>query len=602
MKTVMHVDRLKKEWHGRLVFKDVSFTLTKGQHVAVFGQNGVGKTTLLKALAGDIGVDEGSIFRAFAPDEWGVVQQHVHVPHTWTVFDVASAAFPKWQAAYKALQQAEQDLREDTNAYDRYEVAYESFLSLGGYDQAQNIRQALLKRGLPEAIHGVSYDKVSGGQKTKTQWAQIMLKDPPLVLMDEPTNHLDHEGMNELAHWMNHFKGTILYVSHDRYFLDETAHALLELTSDGTSLYQGNYTAYKEQKAVEQRTQETQYRKEQQEKKALEESIRRYHEWFSQAHKSAGTNDFLRSKAKKNISRYHAKLSSLQKLNDEGIEKPQETETVSFQLEADTFAAKSPVRMENVSFAYGEKDIFSNVTLRIHTGDRLAILGENGSGKSTLLKILSAQLLPDEGRVAVNPQTRIGFFAQELEELNEEVTLLDHLLELPGMTQTEARTILASFLFRKDDVFKSVQALSMGEKCRLAFIRLYFSGANVLMLDEPTNYLDVPTREIVEDVLQSYQGTIVLISHDRYMVQRLATRIVALHDSGVEVYNGTFSEYKEANERPPRSDREKEEERKRLQFAYEQLIAFDEKMTEVDKEHHVEKIRQLKAKIDQLET
>ncbi|MBE0342657.1 ABC-F family ATP-binding cassette domain-containing protein, partial [Paenibacillus sp. 28ISP30-2] len=365
-------------------------------------------------------------------------------------------------------------------------------------------------------------------------------------------------------------------------------------------------TEYKANKERELREQEANYRKQELARQALEETIRNYREWFHQAHRAASnvemavTQSFYKAKANKNISRYHAKEKELERLEANRVEQPREVASLHMKLSDSGFQAKYLLRVEHVYFSYDDHTIVQDLNLNIARGDRLAVRGPNGIGKTTLLRLLTGQLEPYKGKITANPQLKIGYFSQELEQLPEDQTLLDSLLALPTMTQTEARTVLGCFLFAREDVFKRIGTLSMGERCRVAFLRLYFSGASLLVLDEPTNYFDIETREIVEESLRSYGGALVLVSHDRELVRRTATRLLDMQPGGVyEIYEGTADEKQEdqQNLQQEPEDQEQREERLRLQLRLTELmgtVGLDDENEEL-----LSEIRRIRAKLDQ---
>jgi ATPase subunit of ABC transporter with duplicated ATPase domains len=426
-----------------------------------------------------------------------------------------------------------------------YGEVYERYVQLDGYGWEAKAEKCLRQLKLGPQLWNQPYHLLSGGQKTRVQLAALLARQPKLLLLDEPTNHLDEETMEWLEEWVRSYPGTVFYVSHDRTFIDRTATAVLELNPSGCRSYPGAYTQYREQKEVEARTLEGQCRKQELEKEKLLESIRRYAEWFQQAHRAAGQNDFRRSQAKKNVSRLHAKESSLARLEQIRVERPQSAPKLNMKLESEVFQGDALLNLKDITLAYGGGPaLLEHFDLSLRRGDRLAVLGPNGAGKSTLLKLIAGITKPAGGEVRIHPRTRTGYFAQELDHLNPESTLLDSLLELPGMTQTEARTILGCFLFSREDVFKVIGELSLGEKCRVAFLKLYFGKANLLVLDEPTNYLDIDTRERVEEALAAYPGGLVIVSHDRYLHAKVANRLVRLdYGRKPQFFPGTYEEY-----------------------------------------------------------
>jgi len=511
MTMILKINGLCKEWDGRVIWDKVDLELMQGERIALFGRNGVGKSTLLYILTNRATADGGVIERKLPISEWGWLDQQIDVePDLLTIDYVMSDNGEQWKAE-KRMRQLKLD---------------------------------------PETWY-LPYRQLSGGQKTRAQLARLMVNEPKLLLLDEPTNHLDAESLVWLEEWVRSYPGTVLFVSHDRAFIDAVADGICEITANGSRKYKGGYTDYMEQKELERRTQEALYRKQEQARKELEECIRRYQQWFQQSEKSATdvevgiTKSFYKAKALKNISRFHAKERELERLEAESVDKPRDTPQLKMQLQESEFAARTLLRLSSVSFAY-DRLLFDQLTTTIERGDRLAVIGPNGAGKSTLLRLMLGQLTPTSGEMKIHPQTKIGYFSQELEGLQENENLLDSLLSLPSMTQTYARTILGCFLFSRDDVFKRIKDLSMGEKCRVAFLKLYFSGANLLVLDEPTNYFDIDTRERVEQALMAYSGALVVVSHDRYLVRKLANRLLMLDGSSkCKLFQGTLSEWEE---------------------------------------------------------
>ncbi|MBO8157294.1 MAG: ABC-F type ribosomal protection protein [Bacillaceae bacterium] len=526
----MKAKNLRKEVNGEPLFESVNFEVHQGEHLALFGKNGSGKTTLLKGLLGQETFDEGVIHRNIPVTHWGWLSASIPADPQKSLKEFVLSGLGEWYKAKENLDQLQKKMgnQPSEEILTSYEAAYNQFIKLGGYDLEVEAEKHLTQLSIDPVLWNTSLHELSGGQKTKAQLAKILIQNPDFILMDEPTNHLDQDTLIWLEDWVKNYPKAILFVSHDRYFLDQTAHAMVELKNDGVKRYPGGYTAFREQKEIERREQERTYKKYKQKKKELEESIRNYHQWFNKAHKDAGQDDFLRSKAKKNVSRLHAKESELERLEKKMGEKPRVEKGLNVSLEGSEFSGRKLAAIENLTFSYGEKEILKDVSLTIQRGDRIAITGPNGAGKSTLLKLLAGKLVPQAGEVRLNPQTRIGYFDQELEMLNRDETLLDNLLSLPDMTQTMARTILGSFMFRRDAVHKNLISLSMGEKCRAAFIKLYFSQANLLVLDEPTNFLDISAKETIEEALMGYPGAMIFVTHDRYLVQKLATRVLYL--------------------------------------------------------------------------
>ncbi|WP_068503939.1 ribosomal protection-like ABC-F family protein [Paenibacillus kribbensis] len=612
MKTILRVRNVIKEWNGTSLFENVSMDMTEGERLALFGRNGAGKTTLLRILLGDEAPTSGQVEHDLPLEERGWLKQQDTVNLSRTALEAAQQASPQHWRLKQTLGQLEAELTDagkDTEHHlERYGELMDEYERLQGFAWESEVEKALTRMGMPAETWSIAYGDLSGGQKTRVRLAGLMVSQPKLLVLDEPTNHLDAESLLWLEQWLSTYHGTLLFVSHDRAFLDKVATSIVELASTGIERYKGGYKEYKAQKERELREQEASYRKQELARQALEETIRNYNEWFNRAHRAASdvevgiTQSFYKAKANKNISRYHAKEKELERLEANRVEKPREAASLHMKLSDSGFQAKYLLRAEQVGFSYGDRVIVKDLNLNIARGDRLAVRGPNGIGKTTLLRLLTGQLETQTGKITANPQLKIGYFSQELEQLPEHQTLLDSLLSLPTMTQTKARTVLGCFLFAREDVFKRIGTLSMGEKCKAAFLRLFFSGANLLVLDEPTNYFDIETREIVEDSLRSYDGALVLVSHDRELVRCTATRLLDMKPGGgYEIYEGTADE-KQEDERSRQEepeDQEQREERLRLQLRLTELMGMTGMMDENDE--HLSEIRHIRAKLDQLD-
>lgn len=612
MKTILRVRDVVKEWNGISLFEHVSLDVAEGERLALFGRNGAGKTTLLRILLGDEAPTSGKVEHELPPEERGWLKQQNTVNGSRTALEAAQQASPQHWGLKQALRQLEADLADagkDTERHlERYGALMNEYERLQGFVWESEVEKALTRMGMPAETWSIAFGDLSGGQKTRVRLAGLMVSQPKLLVLDEPTNHLDAESLLWLEQWLSTYHGTLLFVSHDRAFLDKVATSIVELTSTGIERYKGGYQEYKAQKERELREQETQYRKQELARKALEETIRNYNEWFNRAHRAASkvemavTQSFYKARANKNISRYHAKERELERLEANRVEKPREAASLHMKLSDSGFQAKYLLRAEQVGFSYGDRVIVKELNLNIARGDRLAVRGPNGIGKTTLLRLLTGQLKIQTGSITANPQLNIGYFSQELEQLPEDQTLLDSLLSLPTMTQTEARTVLGCFLFAKEDVFKRIGTLSMGEKCRAAFLRLYFSGSNLLVLDEPTNYFDIETREIVENSLRSYDGAMVLVSHDRELIRCTATRLLDMKPGGgFEIYEGTADE-KQEDERSRQQEpegQEQREERMRLELRLTELMGMTGMLDEHD--DHLGEIRRIRARLNRLD-
>lgn len=601
---VLKAEGLMKEWDGKRIFEKVDLAIREGERVALIGANGVGKTTLLDCLIGRITPDAGKIHRHVPVSQWGWVEQQPSVPERMSLQDWILSADSKRFALRQELTRLEEEMASgDDVLFQRYSDVQGEYQSLGGYEWETMAEGVLHRLGFPLERQQLPYEQLSGGQKTRARLARAMTENPSFLLLDEPTNHLDEETQAWFTEWLAGFRGACLIVSHDRAWIDQVADTTVELTAGGTRSVKGGYSDFIREREREQREQEALYRKQQQEKKRLEEAIRRYSDWFQQAHAAAGErNPFYKKKANKNQTRLKAKEQALKRLEEQQVERPRKDPRIQANLGGEALAAHRLVRLEEVSFSYGEHQVLQKVNLTLSRGERLAVMGPNGCGKSTLLKLITGELTPTEGLVHRHPALRIGYFAQELEDLELEKTVLDSMLSLPGMTAGEARKVLASFLFRREDVHKRIGDHSMGERCRVAFVHLYFSEANLLVLDEPTNHLDIPTRERIEEALNHYPGTLVLVSHDRYSLDRVSNRVAVLKEGTMKVWPGGSQAYREhLRERAERpTDLETDHKIRTLELELSRLMAAEEPETEVDRESLHQQIRQVKEALDAL--
>ncbi|SFB05534.1 ABC transporter [Lentibacillus halodurans] len=341
---------LSKEWNGKTLFRNIDIAFRKGEHLALFGRNGAGKTTLLNGLLGKVPFDAGTVERFVPADHWGILEQDPDYSLSITVMAFVQSAAGK---VFELKRQMEALHMQSEMDMEKYTDIYSAFLDHDGYQLEPEAENALHQVKLPSSVWDQPYDQLSGGQKTRAQLARLILQKPECIIMDEPTNHLDKGTIEWLEEWLVHYSGAVLFVSHDRYFLDRTADAILELSPDSCKRYEGGYTAYRNQKEVERRTQEMLYQKQQKRKEALLNTIRNYQQWFQQAHKAAGQNDFARSKAKKNVSRFKAKEKELERLEKNQVKKPQADQKVNVRLDDAYFSARRLVRIEQLSFAYG---------------------------------------------------------------------------------------------------------------------------------------------------------------------------------------------------------------------------------------------------------
>lgn len=504
---------LGKSYNGKTVFKNISGEINRGDRIGLVGQNGIGKTTLAKLLAGRENCDTGQITRSPSGLKILYLDQHPHFTPGKsvyeTVFDLAAQSQPA-----------------------------------GDIDTT--VRKSLHQIGLHKDQWQLPATSLSGGEKTKLALCSIMFTDFDLLILDEPTSHLDTKSCQQLEELLDGLDCPMLIISHNRFFLDRTVNKVWELSTRGLAAYEGNYSAYRKQKEIETKNLTREYDKQQSRIRHLRQVINERANWYRSAHKAAGQNDFYRSKAKKHAGVLKAKRKELARLEKEGIDKPPAPVSPAFEIINKCVAGKKYprylVQVKNLNKSFARHTILQDVTFDIKRGDKIALLGDNGAGKTTLLRIICGLDKEYQGTVTVNPSVKIGYFAQEFNHLRDGATILDNVLQ-EGITATEARLLLACLLFRGDDVYKRIADLSMGEKGRVAFARLILSGADILALDEPTNFMDIEAKEQIEAVLDDFKGVLLLVSHDRYLIHRVANRIFTIEKGKLSCYDGNYDYY-----------------------------------------------------------
>ncbi|MEW8968869.1 ribosomal protection-like ABC-F family protein [Exiguobacterium alkaliphilum] len=509
---MLSIKQVRFDYDRQPLFQNVSFDVATGEHAVLFGQNGSGKTTLFNLIVGTLTPEAGIIERH---GKVGIVEQALETSDETLLSYVMSGDQLRLQL-YEDVMSGETD---------RVMRAYDAAIERGAYELEAEAKRALKRLGLSHGARRLS--ELSGGEQTRAQLARLTLQQVDIVLLDEPTNHLDVASIEWLTAWVRQFPGTVLAISHDRQFIDDVADVILELEEGRVTRYPGNYTTYTTQKRDEARRDERAHARYVARKSELLDMIAQYKGWHLKAKATASVRNPGAQKGAANLAvKMKARVRKLEQLEASRPNRPKETAHVHVQFHTEPLEAKTWLTCEAVSFGYDEP-LFTDVSFAIERNDRISIVGPNGSGKTTLLKLILGDLEPTSGVVRRHPRLKIGYFSQTLERLPQEGTLLEALLAESDLSETAARTLLAHFLFRRDEVYKPMRDASMGEKCRIAFLILYFSDAHLLALDEPTNYLDVATREQIEAALELYPGGLLLISHDRTF-HRLTDRIIEL--------------------------------------------------------------------------
>ena len=517
---------LGKSFGVRQVFSNVSFELKEGDRIALVGPNGAGKSTLLKCILGIEELDEGQVVMSPVASI-GYLQQDVNLGDASLAEEI--------ETAWEDVHALENKLQELTTYLETHEAS-ESDLQrldylqnrlewLGGYDYEQKTKRIVYGLGFTDEDLYKPANAFSGGQKTRINLAKALVRSPDFLFLDEPTNHLDMEMLEWLEGYLSSYRGGILIVSHDRYFMDRIVTGVVELDHHKATTYRGNYSRYVAQREERLKADTIAYEKQQEYIKKTEEYIDKY-----------------RAGIKSKMAR--GRQSQLNRL--ERLEAPETSHSLDFKFPPAAMSADKVLVLDHVSIGYKTDDpIIDDVSVVVRRGESVALIGPNGAGKSTMVKAIVGELFPTEGHIDIGNRVQVGYFSQEHEELHDRWQVVDEIINNYNFTEEKARNVLGSFLFKGDDVFKLVGDLSGGERARLALLKLFLQGDNFLILDEPTNHLDVPTREIVERALQQFGGTCFIISHDRYFLDQVSTRTLVLENKGLTEYLGNYSYYKE---------------------------------------------------------
>ena len=517
---------LGKSFGVRQVFSNVSFEIKEGDRIALVGPNGAGKSTLLKCILGIEELDEGQVVMSPVASI-GYLQQDVNLGDASLAEEI--------ETAWEDVHALENKLQELTTYLETHEAS-ESDLQrldylqnrlewLGGYDYEQKTKRIVYGLGFTDEDLYKPANAFSGGQKTRINLAKALVRSPDFLFLDEPTNHLDMEMLEWLEGYLSSYRGGILIVSHDRYFMDRIVTGVVELDHHKATTYRGNYSRYVAQREERLKADTIAYEKQQEYIKKTEEYIDKY-----------------RAGIKSKMAR--GRQSQLNRL--ERLEAPETSHSLDFKFPPAAMSADKVLVLDHVSIGYKTDDpIIDDVSVVVRRGESVALIGPNGAGKSTMVKAIVGELFPTEGHIDIGNRVQVGYFSQEHEELHDRWQVVDEIINNYNFTEEKARNVLGSFLFKGDDVFKLVGDLSGGERARLALLKLFLQGDNFLILDEPTNHLDVPTREIVEHALQQFGGTCFIISHDRYFLDQVSTRTLVLENKGLTEYLGNYSYYKE---------------------------------------------------------
>ena len=525
-----------KAFGGDEILKNVSFHIEEHEKAAIVGINGAGKSTLLKIIVGELPADSGEVVISKGKTLGYLAQDQDLLSHR-TIYDEMVEAKRPVIEMEQTLRQLEKDMKtasgeELENKMASYSRLSHQFELINGYAWKSEIVGVLKGLGFSEDDFQKQISTLSGGQKTRVSLGKLLLLNPDIILLDEPTNHLDMSSIAWLETYLLNYKGSVIIVAHDRYFLDRIVSKVIELDGGKSTVYPGNYSSYSEKRAQMRAIQMKAYLNQQQEIRHQEEVIEK-----------------LRSfNREKSIKRAESREKMLNKI--EVLEKPREiNDAMDIRLEPNVLSGNDVLTVHDLGKSFGPLHLFSHVDFEIKRGERVAIIGDNGTGKTTILKIINGLVEPDSGELILGSKVHIGYYDQDHQILHNEKTLFEEISDAyPGMTNTQIRNTLAAFLFTGDDAFKRIGDLSGGERGRVSLAKLMLSEANFLILDEPTNHLDITSKEILENALCSYTGTVLYVSHDRYFINKTATRILDLKNGKLINYIGNYDYYLEKYE------------------------------------------------------
>ncbi|MGN0467250.1 MAG: ribosomal protection-like ABC-F family protein [Acutalibacteraceae bacterium] len=539
--SLLSANNLTLSFSERNVLDEISFQVEEKNKIGLVGANGAGKTTLFKTITKEYEPSQGNISIG-KETVIGYMQQHACASSEKSMFDELMSVFSYLYKIEDELSEIESNLSEHNENFnamlERQQFLHEQYERMGGLTYKSRARSALLGIGFDEKDFSLPCSLLSGGQRSKLSLCKLLLSGANLMLLDEPTNHLDIESVSWLENWLSEYNGSFIVISHDRYFLDKVTNRTFELERGHLYSADRNYSGYIALKEERRKTDE-----------------RVYENTMKEVHRIEG---IIEQQKRFNRERNYITIASKQKSIDrllDGVEKPEnELDSIRFNFTASSQSGNDVLFCSDISKSFGEKKLFENLELDIKKGEHVFILGENGCGKSTFLKIILGKLRRDSGRINLGTGVKIGYFDQTLTELSNDKTVIDEVWDsYKMMNETQIRCALAAFLFKGDDVFKIMNKLSGGEKARVALLKLMLSGSNFLILDEPTNHLDIKSREALESAFDTYDGTMLVVSHDRYFINRLATRTVLLKKDKFVSFSGNYDYYLEHKENSEQS-------------------------------------------------
>lgn len=531
--TILSVHKLEKNFGERCLFRDITFDVGDRDKLGLVGDNGCGKTTLFRMITGEMPHDAGEVVRT-KDTRIGYMEQHACSDASRTLWDEVESVFAPLIAMENELTEINHRLSmaadTDLALIERQHQLQERFEADGGLYYKSRVRSTLIGLGFDEAAFTQPVSTLSGGQRSKAAMGRLLLSDANVLLLDEPTNHLDIASVEWLEEFLRAYSGAAIIISHDRYFLDRVTNRTIELNHGRLYMTNGNYSQHKETRAHDQEVAEKHYKTAMRDIQHVENSI-------------AQLKQFNREKS---IRAAESKEKMLERMKAQ-LEAPEAMqETIHFDFRAAVTSGNEVLNAEGLTMGFGSRQLFRNATFSIRRGERVFLLGPNGCGKTTMLKIIHGQLSPLHGTVRLGAKVSIGYYDQTQAGLDNRKTVIETVWDrYPALTQTELRNALAAFLFRGEDVFRPVSLLSGGERARLLLLQLMLARDNLLLLDEPTNHLDIASCEALEEALSGYDGTIFIVSHDRYFINRMADKVIRLTEDGCQVFPGNYDNYLE---------------------------------------------------------
>ena len=594
---VLSCNNLYKSFGIDSILENICFTVNEGDKIGIIGINGTGKTTLMKIISGEYSHDNGDIYTS-KDCEIGYLQQNTNFISNNTILEEVLDVFKPLINMESYLRELECKIAEEGSKNNSpileklmndYSHVLEEFASKNGYGYKSEAKGVLKGLGFKDEDMDKPINILSGGEKTRVLLGKLLLKKPTLLLLDEPTNHLDSEAIEWLEFFLKQYKGTVMLISHDRYFLDQVVGRIFEIHNKKLKTYNGNYSKFIELSKVEKELELKKYEDQQKDLKKQEESIERLKAYGREKH----------------LKRARSKEKALEKVDI--LDKPEAyRKKAKIQFNPSISSGNDVLHVEDLSMAYDERVLFKNVNFDIYRGEKVALIGPNGIGKSTLFKIIMKELNPIDGNFKLGTNVNVSYFHQEQKTLNLKNTIIDEIWDSnEKLTQTEIRNMLGSILFEGEEVFKNISTLSGGERARIAILKLILSNANFLLLDEPTNHLDIDSKEVLEEALENYTGTIFTISHDRYFLNTVVDKILVLNENGITEYLGNYDYYiNKKREKEEMSAIVETEEKTKTQLKDEKKKEREQREKEKKNKYKIKNIEQeieeIEAKIDEL--